>query len=67
MTKLKIISRFWSSIYDLLLREKETAEQLKETGITIKHQKPLEIIVNELDLTEIACRPYTDTEDEEMI
>lgn len=67
MTKLQIISKLWSSIYDLLLREKETEEQLKELGITIKHQKPLREIQNDLDLTEIACRPYADTEDEETV
>lgn len=67
MTKLKIISRLWSSIYDLLLREKETKDQLKKTGINVKHQKSLEKIQNDLDLTEIACRSYADTDDEEII
>lgn len=67
MTKLKIISRLWSSIYDLLLREKETEDQLKKTGINVKHQKSLEKIQNDLDLTEIACRSYADTDDEEII
>lgn len=67
MTKLKIISRLWSSIYDLLLREKETEDQLKKTGINVKHQKTLEKIQNDLDLTEIACRSYADTDDEEII
>lgn len=66
MTKLQIISHLWSSIYDFLLREKETEDQLKKTGITIKHQKPLEEIQNDLDLAEIACRPYVDAEDEEL-
>ena len=67
MTKLKIISRVWSSIYDLLVREKETEDQLKKTGINVKHQKTLEKIQNDLDLTEIACRSYADTDDEEII
>ncbi len=67
MTKLKIISRLWSSIYDLLLREKETEDQLKKTEINVKHQKSLEKIQNDLDLTEIACRSYVDTDDEEII
>ena len=67
MTKLQIISKLWSYIYDLLLREKETEERLKEIGITIKHQKPLEEIQNNLDLTEIACRPYADAENEETV
>lgn len=66
MTKLQIISRLWSSVCDLLLREKETEEQLKEIGVIIKHQKPLDEIQNDLDLAEVACRPYADTEDEEL-
>lgn len=49
MTKLQIISRQWSSIYDLLLyiQDKEKA-------------KPLEDIQQDLDIIEYSCRKYAD-------
>lgn len=55
MTKLQIISRQWSSIYDLLLyiQNKEKA-------------KPLEDIQQDLDIIEYSCRKYADVDDEEI-
>lgn len=55
MTKLQIISRQWSSIYDLLLyiQDKEKA-------------KPLEDIQQDLDIIEYSCRKYADVDDEEI-
>ena len=55
MTKLQIISRQWSSIYDLLLyiKDKEKA-------------KPLEDIQQDLDIIEYSCRKYADVDDEEI-
>lgn len=55
MTKLQIISRQWSSIYDLLLyiQNKEKA-------------KPLEDIQQELDIIEYSCRKYADVDDKEI-
>ena len=54
MTKLQIISRQWSSIYDLLLyiQDKEKA-------------KSLEDIQQDLDIIEYSCRKYVDVDDEE--
>ena len=55
MTKLQIISRQWSSIYDLLLyiQDKEKA-------------KSLEDIQQDLDIIEYSCRKYADAEDDEL-
>lgn len=56
MTKLQIISRQWSSIYDLLLyiQNKEKA-------------KPLEDIQQDLDIIEYSCRKYADVDMENMV
>lgn len=51
MSKLKIIARLWSHIADL---------QLYIAG---NRKKSLEQIEKELDLTEMYCRPYADTDD----
>lgn len=51
MTKLKIISRLWSVIYDLKLY------------IDGNRNKSLEEIDNELDVLEYHCRPYADEDD----
>lgn len=48
MTKLRIIAKLWSSVYDLLLL-------VKGTGT-----KPLDQIEQELDEIEYACREYID-------
>lgn len=53
MTKLRIISRLWSSIYDLLLLVKGTPV------------KTLDEIEKDLDLIEYHCRPYADEDDPE--
>ena len=55
MTKLQIISRLWSSIYDLLLLVKGTGK------------KPLEDIERDLDVLEMHCRKYVDEDDFELI
>lgn len=55
MTKLRIISRLWSSIYDLLLLVKGTGK------------KPLEDIERDLDVLEMHCRKYVDEDDVELI
>lgn len=54
MTKLQIIRKLWSAVYDLLLYIQKDASR-----------KSLAEIQDELDLIEIACRKYTDTDDEE--
>lgn len=53
MSKLKIIARLWSHITDLRLY------------IAGNRKKSLEQIEKELDLTEMYCRPYADTDDVE--
>lgn len=53
MTKLQIISRLWSAIYDLKLL------------ITGKGKKTMEDIDRELDVLEYQCRQYDDTDDVE--
>ena len=57
MTKLKIISRLWSHITDLRLY------------INGNRKKSLEQIEMDLDVTEMYCRPYADSDDldEEMM
>jgi len=52
---LKIISRLWSVIYDLLLY------------IDGNRRKSLEEIHAELDVIEMQCRPYADADDIENI
>lgn len=53
--KLRIIAKLWSAIYDLLLY------------IDGNSNKSLEEIHEELDVIEMMCRPYADTDDvEEM-
>ena len=52
MTKLQIIRRLWSAIYDLLLY--------------IQHdpnRKPLDEIEDNLDVLERSCRKYENTDD----
>lgn len=53
MTKLQIISKLWSSVYDLLLLAKGTPV------------KTLDEIEKDLDLIEYYCRPYADEDDPE--
>lgn len=51
MTKLEIISKLWSSVYDLLLIVKGTPT------------KTIEQIEMDLDILEHACRKYADADD----
>lgn len=53
MTKLKIISKLWSSIYDLLLYIKGTPS------------KQMEEIERDLDVLEYECRGLEEDESEE--
>lgn len=54
MTKLQIIRRLWSVIYDLMLYiQKDTK------------RKSLDEIEDNLDLLERVCRKYEDTDDTE--
>ena len=52
MTKLQIISRLWSAVYDLIFLAKGTPT------------KSLEEIETDLDVIEYACRRYVDCDDE---
>lgn len=52
MTKLQIISKLWSAIYDLIFLIKGTPT------------KTLEQIESDLDVIEYACRKYVDCDDE---
>lgn len=63
MTKLQIISRQWSSIYDLLLyiQNKEKAKPLEDI-----QQDFLEDIQQDLDIIEYSCRKYAGVDDEEI-
>lgn len=54
MTKLQIISKLWSIIYDLFLFEKDESN------------KTLEEIEKEMDVVEYNCRRYADAEDDEL-
>ena len=56
MTKLQIIRMLWSAVYDLLLYIQKG-----------RNYKPLDEIQDNLDLIEIACRKYADTDDEEEL
>lgn len=49
-TKLRIIAKLWSSIYDLLFLIKGTPT------------KSLDQIHNDLDVIEVMCRPYSDVD-----
>lgn len=55
MTKLKIISRLWSAIYDLKMLVNGTGK------------KSMDDIDKELDIIEMHCRRYADTDDVEDI
>lgn len=54
MTKLQIISKLWSVIYDLVFLVKGTPT------------KSLEEIEADLDIVEYACRKYVDCDDDEI-
>lgn len=54
MTKLQIISKLWSIIFDLILITKGESD------------KTLEQIEKDVDLAEYHCRRYTDTDDDEL-
>ena len=54
MTKLQIISKLWSAIYDLIFLVKGTPT------------KSLEEIEADLDIVEYACRKYVDIDDDEI-
>ena len=51
MTKLEIISKLWSSVYDLLLIVKGTPT------------KTIEQVEMDLDIVEHECRKYVDADD----
>lgn len=51
MTKLEIISKLWSSVYDLLLIVKGTPT------------KTIEQVEMDLDIVENECRKYVDADD----
>lgn len=53
MTKLQIIQKLWSAIYDLIFLAK---------GMPTK---TLEQIESDLDVIEYACRRYVDCDDED--
>lgn len=54
MTKLQIISKLWSAIYDLIFLAKGTLT------------KSLDEIEADLDIIEHACRRYADCDDDEI-
>lgn len=54
VTKIQIIGRLWSHITDL---------RLLQNGVC---SKTLEEIEKEIDVTEMLCRPYADSDDEEI-
>lgn len=54
MTKLQIISKLWSAIYDLIFLVKGTPT------------KSLEEIEADLDIVEYACQKYVDCDDDEI-
>ena len=55
MTKLQIIAKLWSAVYDLMFLVKGTPT------------KTLEQIESDLDVIEYACRKYVDCDDEIVI
>ena len=54
MTKLQIISKLWSIIFDLILIIKGESD------------KSLEDIEKDVDIAEYNCRQYADAEDDEL-
>ena len=54
MTKLQIIAKLWSAVYDLVFLVKGTPT------------KTLEQIESDLDIIEYACRKYADCDDDEI-
>lgn len=54
MTKLQIISKLWSIIFDLILIIKGESD------------KTLEQIEKDVDLIEYHCRKYADADDDEL-
>lgn len=54
MTKLQIIARLWSAIYDLIFQIKGTPT------------KTMQEIEGELDCLEYECRKYADADDIEL-
>lgn len=54
MTKLQIISKLWSIIFDLILIIKGESD------------KTLEQIEKDVDLIEYHCRKYADVDDDEL-
>lgn len=54
MTKLQIIAKLWSAVYDLVFLVKETPT------------KTLEQIESDLDVIEYACQKYADCDDDEI-
>ena len=54
MTKLQIISKLWSIVFDLLLIIKG------------ENNKTLDQIEKDIDIAEFNCRKYTDAEDDEL-
>lgn len=54
MTKLQIIRKLWSAIYDLVFLAKGTPT------------KSLEDIEKDLNVIEYACRPYAESDDAEF-
>ncbi len=55
MTKLQIIAKLWSAVYDLEFLAKGTPT------------KTLEDIEDGLDVIEYACRKYADCDDDEIL
>lgn len=55
MTKLQIIAKLWSAVYDLEFLVKGTPT------------KTLEDIEDDLDVIEYACRKYADCDDDEIL
>lgn len=54
MTKLQIIAKLWSAVYDLMFLAKGTPT------------KTLEQIESDLDVIEYACLKYVDCDDDEI-
>ena len=64
MTKLQIIAKLWSAVYDLVFLVKETPTKTLEQKET--PTKTLEQIESDLDVIEYACRKYADCDDDEI-
>ena len=54
MTKLQIIAKLWSIIFDFVLLSKGESD------------KTLEQIEKDIDIAEFNCRKYADTEEDEL-